>query len=101
MSASVTPRGAAKSISATHIGRASGALMPDSLAMLSHLAECVPRRSMTRSKSNMRQSLHSRLDDPLALGLLAEQREQQMVLPFAVDPKEALGEPLLAKPGAA
>jgi hypothetical protein len=53
ISASVTPGGAAKSISATHIGIASGASMPDSFAMLSHLVACVPRRSITRSKSNI------------------------------------------------
>ena len=53
MSASVTPGGAAKSMSATHIGIASGASMPDSFAMLSHLEACVPRRSITRSKSNI------------------------------------------------
>jgi hypothetical protein len=51
--ASVTPGGAAKSMSATHIGMASGASMPDSRAILSHFVACVPRRSITRSKSNM------------------------------------------------
>src|SRR5271170_339075 len=53
MSASVTPGGAAKSMSATHIGSASGASMPDNFAIFSHLLACVPRRSITRSKSNM------------------------------------------------
>jgi len=53
ISASVTPGGAAKSMSATHIGIPSGASMPDSFAMLSHLVACVPRRSITRSKSNI------------------------------------------------
>src|SRR6187399_3213343 len=47
------PGGAAKSMSATHIGIASGALMPERRAMWSHLEACVPRRSITRSKSNM------------------------------------------------
>src|SRR3569623_1033023 len=40
-------------MSATHIGIATGAVIPDSLAILSHFAEWVPRRSMARSKSNM------------------------------------------------
>src|SRR4051812_27776259 len=40
-------------MSATHIGIASGASMPDSFAMLSHLEAWVPRRSITRSKSNI------------------------------------------------
>jgi hypothetical protein len=40
-------------MSATHIGIASPASMPESFAMLSHFDEWVLRRSMTRSKSNM------------------------------------------------
>src|SRR5262245_18971056 len=40
-------------MSATHMAMASGASIPESRAMLSHLDACVPRRSMTRSKSNM------------------------------------------------
>src|SRR6516165_9728418 len=40
-------------MSATHIGIASGDTMPESCAVRSHFAACVPRRSMTRSKSNM------------------------------------------------
>src|SRR5262245_61452261 len=44
-------------MSATHIGIASGAVMPESFAMLSHFEACVPRRSMTRLKSNMWQRL--------------------------------------------
>src|SRR6267378_882888 len=52
-SASVTPGGAAKSMSATHIGIPSAAVIPESLAMLSHFDACVPRRSITRSKPNI------------------------------------------------
>src|SRR5262245_41125575 len=40
-------------MSATHIGMASGAVMPENRAMPSHFDACVPRRSITRSKSNM------------------------------------------------
>ena len=50
---SVTPGGARKSISATHIGIASGASIPDRAAIMSHFMACVPRRSMTSSKSNI------------------------------------------------
>src|SRR4029078_10582696 len=40
-------------MSATHIGIAARALMPDRRHMWSRLEACVPRRSITRSKSNM------------------------------------------------
>src|SRR6202035_460424 len=41
-------------MSATHIAIASGDSMPERRAILSHFEACVPRRSMMRSKSNMR-----------------------------------------------
>src|ERR1700731_67866 len=41
-------------MSATHIAIASDDSIPERRAIWSHLAACVPRRSMTRSKSNMR-----------------------------------------------
>ena len=40
-------------MSATHIGIASAAVIPESLAIMSHFDACVPRRSITRSKSNI------------------------------------------------
>src|SRR3954453_22686105 len=40
-------------MSATHIGIASAAAIPESLAIMSHFDACVPRRSITRSKSNI------------------------------------------------
>src|SRR5947208_3198618 len=40
-------------MSATHIGIPSAAVIPESLAMISHFDACVPRRSITRSKSNI------------------------------------------------
>src|SRR6266404_4789585 len=44
-------------MSATHIGIASADSMPDRRAMWSHFEAWVPRRSTTRSKSNMRRRL--------------------------------------------
>jgi hypothetical protein len=61
-------------MSATHIGIASPASMPESFAMLSHFDEWVLRRSMTRSKSNM-----------VASGVAGEGRSGQLrpaALPF-------------------
>src|ERR1700749_4283310 len=40
-------------MSATHIGMPSAAGMPDSFVIMSHLLACVPRRSITRSKSDI------------------------------------------------
>ena len=40
-------------MSATHIGMPSAAVIPESLAIISHFDACVPRRSITRSKSNI------------------------------------------------
>src|SRR4051812_27662935 len=40
-------------MSATHIGIASAAVIPECLAIMSHFDACVPRRSITRSKSNI------------------------------------------------
>ena len=40
-------------MSATHIGIPSAAVIPESFAIMSHFDACVPRRSITRSKSNI------------------------------------------------
>src|SRR6185436_17331001 len=40
-------------MSATHIGIPSAAVIPETLAIMSHFDACVPRRSITRSKSNI------------------------------------------------